>query len=66
MDFQRIAYVFQYEPVGATLLIFLVAVTVIASAVATYIGACTAHDMLKKKREERMRDLAFAQRPNTR
>jgi hypothetical protein len=66
MDFQTIAFVFHYEPVGATILIFLVAITVVAAVVAAYVGARTAHDMLKKRREERLRDLAFAQQANAR
>ena len=66
MDLQRIAYLFQYEPIGATFLIFLVTITAVAAVVAAYIGACSAHDMLKKRREERLRDLAFEQQANAR
>ena len=66
MDLQRMAYLFQFEPVGATFVIFLVAIAAVAAVVAAYVGACSARDMLKKRREERLRELAFAQQARSR
>jgi hypothetical protein len=60
MDLQAIAALFEYEPVSAILLLLVVGITVVAACVAAALGACAAHDLLKEKRKERLRDVAFA------
>ena len=60
MDLQAIAALFDYEPVSATLLLLIVGITVVAACVAAALGACTAHDLLKERRKERPREVAFA------
>jgi hypothetical protein len=59
IDFRAIAALFDYEPVSAAFLLFIVALTLTAACVAAYIGACSAHDLLKQKRRERMRSAAL-------
>lgn len=60
MDLQAIAALFDREPVSATFLLLIVGITVVAACVGAALAACTAHDLLKEKRKERLREVAFA------
>jgi hypothetical protein len=60
MDWQAIAALLDSEPVMASVLLLIVGITVVAACVAAALGVCTARDLLKEKRKERLREIAFA------
>lgn len=60
LDLHAISSLFNSDPVSATFLVLLIGITGIAVCVAAYLGASAACDMLREKRKERMREVAFA------
>ena len=60
----RLPYLFQNDPVATVFLMFLVTLTAVAICIAAYVGVCAAHDLLKKRREDRLRDAVLAQSLN--
>jgi hypothetical protein len=64
LGLHRLPYLFQNDPVATVVLLLLIAITAVAICVAAYVGACTARDLLKKRREERLRDAVLAQSLN--
>ena len=60
LDLHTISSLFNSDPASAIFLVLLVGITGIAVIVAAYLGASAGFDMLRHKRKERMREVAFA------
>ena len=62
MPFQKLFGLFEYEPFATTLLFLLITITVLAIVVGASIGGYDLFRWMKKRREEQLREAAFARR----
>jgi hypothetical protein len=60
MDFHRLTTLFNYEPVAASFLFFLITITAVSFVVSASIGMFSLWGRLRNKRDQESRDPAAA------